>query len=423
MTETSERTDQTEERVDQLERENEQLRERLAALEAQVAESTDGQSEDTGADTDDRPGSTAAEFNDRTDSTGADTDTDGRPESMEADTGAPGAVPELLTSGGQPAKVIGKLDNENGIGVFGDATGTGTTRGVLGTTPSSDGVGVLGEASSTSGQIYGVKGVSDSTDDDAAGVRGEATAGSGTTYGVDAETKSISNDAAGVRGRATGTTGQIYGVAGLTDSDDNGAAGLRGQASASSGTTYGVHGETQSSDDGAAGVWAENDSAPSSVARGLKVSGYRDVSQTTLSVFLASAQDIPNSSVTAVEFDGMQSNDWTSSEYDSSTGTFSVPASGRYHVSTTVRFAVASNFSDSDVIALLIAINGDYRAINEFTVPSSNSDIPPHLHVSRTLTGLDTTDDITVRAFQDSGEPRTLLDDQAMTYMTIDKIG
>lgn len=62
--------------------------------------------------------------------------------------------PTLATSGGQPSKVVGTLDSENGIGVWGESEGT-------------DGVGVLGEATGTG---------------DTVGVKGEVTSGEG--YGL-----------------------------------------------------------------------------------------------------------------------------------------------------------------------------------------------------------------------------------------------
>ena len=49
----------------------------------------------------------------------------------------------LRTSGGNPRKVVGQLDDAGGIGVFGHATaGTGTTYGVRGEVESGDGYGL-----------------------------------------------------------------------------------------------------------------------------------------------------------------------------------------------------------------------------------------------------------------------------------------
>jgi hypothetical protein len=49
---------------------------------------------------------------------------------------------ELATSGGQPTKVIGRLSDTDGIGVLGEATGSGATNGVRGVASSSSGYGL-----------------------------------------------------------------------------------------------------------------------------------------------------------------------------------------------------------------------------------------------------------------------------------------
>lgn len=70
-------------------------------------------------------------------------------------------TPELVTSGGQPTKVIGRLSDTDGIGVLGEATGGGgASRGILGLTQSDDtgATGVRGEATAASGETYGVHG-------------------------------------------------------------------------------------------------------------------------------------------------------------------------------------------------------------------------------------------------------------------------
>lgn len=75
-----------------------------------------------------------------TDSESPATDDEVTAESAAAD--SPDEIPELLTQGGKPTKVIGRLSDTDGIGVLGEATGTGNTAGVLGMTDSSDGYGL-----------------------------------------------------------------------------------------------------------------------------------------------------------------------------------------------------------------------------------------------------------------------------------------
>jgi hypothetical protein len=254
---------------------------------------------------------------------------------------------ELVTSGGQPTKVIGKLPDTDGIGVYGEATGGGSVRGVYGT----------------------------------------------------------------------------------VQTTDNRARAIVGEATAASGRTYGVHGKTNSDESGAAGVWAENDSANDSVARGLRVSGYRDVSQTTLSVYLDSfTQTVSDESGEIVRFDAVNQNDWTSSEFDTAgteQGKFKVPTSGTYHVSAQVTFADASVFSDGDEITVFITKNLVGQAFNRFFVQSDTGDVTPTLHISKTLTGLSDTDELTINVNQDQGDDKSadLATGFNVTWMTIDKIG
>lgn len=66
----------------------------------------------------------------------------GSTEQRETDTAA-GGTPELLTAGGQPTKVIGSIADDNGIGVHGEATGSGTTYGIRGDATSTDGYGLF----------------------------------------------------------------------------------------------------------------------------------------------------------------------------------------------------------------------------------------------------------------------------------------
>jgi PAS domain S-box-containing protein len=296
-------------RARELERENEQLRERMAALESQVTEGVDQRAD-----------------NEETE---------------------PACTKQPVTSGGQPTKVIGKLPDTDGIGVYGEATGGGSVRGVYGT----------------------------------------------------------------------------------VQTTDNRARAIVGEATAASGRTYGVHGKTNSDESGAAGVWAENDSANDSVARGLRVSGYRDVSQTTLSVYLDSfTQTVSDESGEIVRFDAVNQNDWTSSEFDTAgteRGKFKVPTSGTYHVSAQVTFADASVFSDGDEITVFITKNLVARAFNRFFVQSDTGDVTPTLHISKTLTGLSDTDELTINVNQDQGDDKSadLATGFNVTWMTIDKIG
>jgi uncharacterized coiled-coil protein SlyX len=83
-------------------------------------------------------------------------------------------------------KVIGELDDSDGIGVMGKVTGGGNALGVWGRVTTSDqlATGVYGTAEADSGLTYGVKGKTNSTRSLAAGVYGVADASSGEAIGV-----------------------------------------------------------------------------------------------------------------------------------------------------------------------------------------------------------------------------------------------
>ena len=49
---------------------------------------------------------------------------------------------ELVTNGGKNAKIIGKIAEDDGIGVWGEATGEGETYGVMGEVDSPNGYGL-----------------------------------------------------------------------------------------------------------------------------------------------------------------------------------------------------------------------------------------------------------------------------------------
>jgi hypothetical protein len=142
-------------------------------------------------------------------------------------------TPVLVTSGGQPTKVIGRLSDTDGIGVLGEATGSGgASRGVLGQTASADpgATGVRGEATAASGATYGVHGT---TNGDApvaaAGVFADA----------------INTDATALRARANGGLGN--GVDAQASAE--GYFGIYGQHTAPSGNNaYGVVAQTASPD-------------------------------------------------------------------------------------------------------------------------------------------------------------------------------
>jgi hypothetical protein len=145
--------------------------------------------------------------------------------------------------GGATAGVWGQSAAQNGSGVFGMATNTGTgTKGVYGR--STNGTGVVGEATAASGVVYGVKGTTPSTS--GTGVQGVSTATTGPTFGVHGQVASAAGR--GVQGTSTATNG--IGVFGEANNGLN-ARGVSGRSQGGSGlfgeapSGYGVYGSGQ----------------------------------------------------------------------------------------------------------------------------------------------------------------------------------
>lgn len=210
--------------IDELAAENQELRERVEELEATLESLQAGLGDDP---TTDETEGTSGPTTDRAD---------------ETDGPATETTPPLVTGGGKNCKIIGTLDDADGIGIY-------------------------GENKATSGTATGIEGVSDSSDEGATAVRGETTATSGQTYGVYGTGNSPSS--LGVVGDASAgslsnmSAGQPVGVIGHTDRSgtDNGvvrAFGVFGKASATSGRAHGVYGKTNS-DDGY-GLYSDGDS-------------------------------------------------------------------------------------------------------------------------------------------------------------------
>jgi len=152
--------------------------------------------------------------------------------------------------GDEALSVTNETSYDGGTGVQGYVNATsGQTYGVRGISQSPDGRGVYGEAPSraveghataTSGLAYGVWGESDSTT--GRGVLGHATALTGATQGVHG--RSDSSEGRGVFGTASAGTGATNGVRG--ESYSTAGSGVYGVAYATSGANYGVQGTTMS---------------------------------------------------------------------------------------------------------------------------------------------------------------------------------
>jgi len=423
---------------EELRAENEELRERVEALEAQVT-GTDGQSDTTQAATDAGDGG-----------------------------------PVLLTSGGQPTKVIGALSDTDGIGVLGNATGTGATEGVRGVTQSNNNfaTGVKGEARASSGKTYGVNGVTKSYETGAVGVRGKASRNTASpTYGVTGQTFSDDYAGAGVRGEVRGpgsgvegitysnTDGsagvlgdcvyadtKVSGVHGKTPSYIDGAAGVRGQATDSSGKVYGVKGTTASGEPGAAGVYGKTTTAggygvfaevpdgegPALFAKAtngqaITANGDANVNGTLgademsisflgASVGLSSNQAIDQNTSTTIAFDDENVDD--NNEFDTSTHKFSPSSDGVYHVEANVMW---ESLSSGTIAFIEIESSGGTLARSQIQTGNSGQQ---SIRVSKVVR-LQSTETVSFDAWQNDANGKEIKSgtDDRHTYATFTRLG
>lgn len=368
-----------------------------------------------------------------------------------------GEVGANTSPGGTGYGIVGETQSTGwrSAGIYGNANAnSGQVYGVYALTNSvdNDAAGLKGIANGSTGSTYGVHGETNGEGTEAAGVKGEAAKRSGWTYGVHGVTPSENINAAGVRAEATGSAqglfaestkgngvagvtkdgGQIgvfginnadtntastgYGVRGQTDSVGSGSAGVYGRPTQASGLTYGVKGVTDSVHDGAAGVYGQATNS-SGTAAAVKADGHVDVSKVGMQAWLTTDQEIQNDNATVVVFDGVDTDHFNA--YDSSTGAFSVPVAGDYHVSFCIDWS--SSFS-GDTVKYRLLINGTFtRGLDADWTESGQI----ARSFSKTVMGLTAVDTIEVQVYQDSGSSKYIdgyANDQD-SYLTIHKVG
>jgi hypothetical protein len=290
--------------------------------------------------------------------------------------------------------------------------------------------GVVGKTSGT-----GVVGQNLNPDQLAIGVRGEATNSSAVrSYGVYGSNSSDQSGTAGVFGGSFGNAGKTYGILGQTTSGDTGAAGVSGEATSSSGTVYGVSGKTMADTTDAAGVYGEaiktagcellGSNTGGGYALGTdgdaEIDGALDVTKVGLSAWRRNNQPIPDDTDTTVVYDVVKEDHFDS--YDESTGVYTVPVAGDYHVDFVVDWF--GSFSTGDNVRYELLIDRrDTFGINVFTqVPEGIS--TPERSFSKTLFGLSKGDTIEVQVNQKSGSSVDIYGNgSATTYLTIHKVG
>lgn len=144
--------------------------------------------------------------------------------------------------------------------LFSAATpGDGTVR-VVNSSSGNSSAGLYSQETSSSGETFGLQGLTESSGASSAGVQGTAFATSGTTYGVQGINHSAGEFAAGVEGANSATSGVTFGLVGSTNSPNGIGAVALGDGESSIGLNLigccpvGVWGDTGSSAGGAAGL-------------------------------------------------------------------------------------------------------------------------------------------------------------------------
>ncbi len=258
-----------------------------------------------------------------------------------------------------------------------------STYKVLGLLDDPTGVGVLGQNDATSGNAYGVDGITSSGADEAAGVRGT---GPGSSFGVIGRSfstesnlpsipgeasagvlglsenglglfaKSVGSDgvygrsedpgAAGVFGFGASSSGVTKGVYGETVSETDGAAGVRGEATGSTGTIYGVYGTASSSD--GYGVYSAGDS---------KTEGNHEVGGTLVGSDIVDTGTVAAGAITNSEIDSGTTID--RSKLDTARSTTLVDSSNTASYTTDGDETVYVNTNDQSVTITLSETDGE----------------------------------------------------------------
>jgi hypothetical protein len=325
-------------------------------------------------------------------------------------------------------KVLGEKDAPGGAGVVGHNTASsGNSYGVEGVSQADGSLsgaspaGVKG-ATTGSGQTYGVLGIANSPTARAAGVKAEARAGNanamiakGGSYGHGLESTTEDDQSKAVWARHVGSngTGNDHAVLAQTYTEAAGVAGVRGEAKGTAGNeTYGVYGTSSSSS--GYGLYTPDDAK---VDGDLAVEG--DLPQSTggAEITLGSDQTISSNTYTKIQYDSKVTDQ--RNEFDTNTNEFTCAYDGNYHVEA----SAAWQYLPSGAYTIIeIEVNGaDVGAEhNQAGASGFQSDA-----ISKTLFGLSAGDSIHVEIYQDQSD-QTLVSgttSRRYTTLTIGQVG
>jgi hypothetical protein len=212
--------------------------------------------------------------------------------------------------------------------------------------------------------------------------------------------------------KATSASG-TYGVKGISNSAANSSthpAGVYGETTTSNGEAYGLYGTTAATSGYA--VYASGDSKTDG---NHEVTGSVSAGNVGASAYLSTDQSIPDSTLTAIEYDQTEADHFGG--FNTSTGEYTVQEDGDYHVDFAIKWS--SILSDVTVdYSLVTSLNG-IEFIERITETSNHGRC-----FSKTVFSLTSGDTITAQVLQFSGGSRDVDgNNRGDTYMTIHKVG
>lgn len=238
------------------------------------------------------------------------------------------------------------------------------------------------------------------------------------TYNVTARKIVYSDNESSVEVQNGGTTTADFQLSGLKPKvvgayDDTVGVGIYGESQAGSGSPIALYGGVDA-DDGY-GLYADGDAEVVGTLSAQQV----NVSRVGLSAYRGSNQSISSGSRETVAFDAV----YVSSDHfdvlNTSTGIYTIPSDGVYHVDFQITWA--DQFSEGDTITYELDTGGGRGLVAEKTVATGHA--PTH-SFSKTIYAINQGTALEVMVEQDTGSTMDVLGaGNKETFITIDKVG
>jgi hypothetical protein len=194
----------------------------------------------------------------------------------------------------------------------------------------------------------------------------------------------------------------------------NGAAGVEAVAEAGAGEADGLL-AVHSAPEGYA-VRAIGDTK---TGANHEVGGRLDVAKVGVSAYLSQSTSISDTTYTTVPFDATEDDDFAN--FDDSTGVYTVPADGDYHVDFHIEWS--DNFTEGDEIRYRLLSGGTLKGGLDANTTVATTTAPSRCF-SKTLFGLTQGESIEVELWQNSGGSQSVFGSvNGYTYFTVHKVG